>query len=265
LSRLAATQAAATAARNIERFAGATAEQLEELGPMLQTVAKHHAGALLDALERAQGKDTRQLLLRVLPAAGAAVLPMVRDRLRSPDWFVVRNMVALLRHLGGRSIDLFSVAQHESVSVRMEVVRTLRAMPIDEQAAGILIDYLADPEREIRGGAIAALAEAELPEHAIGRLEAMAVDERRPEEARRAAVRALGGSRSNAAAHALYRMLEPKALLEAQATSQLRDRIALALYTSKAPEASELFARALKSAAWRVRKACERAMEGPSG
>jgi hypothetical protein len=265
LTRLAATQAAATAARSIERFAGGSAESLDELGPMLQIVAQHHAQPMLEALERAQNKDTRRLLLRVLPAAGPALMPLVRERLRSPDWFVVRNMIALLRPLGGRSVDLFSVAQHENVNVRMEVVRNLRAMDADEQAVGILIDYLGDPEMEIRGGALTALADAKLTDRDVARLEAMALDEKRPEDARKAAVRALGRSGSDLAARCLFRMLEPKSLLESQATTQLRDRVAAALRTSKAPEAAALFAQALQSSTWRVRKACERAVEELGG
>lgn len=266
IAKLAATSAAAAVAQEIEKFAGAYKQHGEALAPMLQVIAQHHAGALIELLEKSPNRDTRVLLLDVLPAAGASLLPYLRDRMRHRDWFVVRNMVILMRRLAVPCVELFPVVQHPHPAVRLEVLRALRAVAAsDEQAVGMLIDYLSDEDGEIRSGALLALNDARLSDRDVARLETAAVDESRSEEVRKAAIRALGRSASNAAARALMRMLEPKGLIELPSTGAMRERVAVALRDSKAPEAASLFEAALRSSSWRVRRACERAREGVDG
>jgi HEAT repeat protein len=263
VASLATTSAAASAAREIEKFAGAYKDQAEELTPMLQVVAQHHAPALLDLLEKSRARETRVLLLDVLPAAGAALLPLVRERLRSPDWFVVRNMVILMRRMAVQSVELLPVVQHAHAAVRFEVLRALRgAAPGDDRVVGLLIDYLSDEDPDIRSGALLTLGDAQLTERDIARLESVATEEKRTDDTRKSAIRALGRSASSSAARALFRLLEPKGMIELPSTTALRDRVAIALRDSRAPDARALFETGLQSSSRRVRRACERAREG---
>jgi hypothetical protein len=98
-----------------------------------------------------------------------------------------------------------------------------------------------------------------LTAEAIARLERIALGEEYAEELRRKVVDALGRSPLDAAATALFTLLQPRGLLEG---GSLRDFVAVALRQSPAPLGPGYFAEGLKSPAWRVRKACERAAGG---
>jgi hypothetical protein len=73
-------------------------------------------------------------------------------------------------------------------------------------------------------------------------------------------IHALGRSPRDEAAAALLRILQPKGLVDLGG-SAIRDIAASMLRHSTAPSAPTYFEQGLRSPAWRVRKACERAME----
>jgi hypothetical protein len=94
----------------------------------------------------------------------------------------------------------------------------------------------------------------------IAKLEAIAESDEQLEELRRVAIHALGQSPDDRAATALFKLLQPRGLIELKgASSHLRDLAAVALRASPAPSAPGLFAQGLRSTVGRVRKACERA------
>ncbi|MFI5304156.1 MAG: HEAT repeat domain-containing protein [Nitrospiria bacterium] len=57
---------------------------------------------LLDQLETEENMSTRKYLLQQIILCGKAVIPQAVKRLRSPKWFVVRNMLVLLKDLKAR-------------------------------------------------------------------------------------------------------------------------------------------------------------------
>jgi HEAT repeat protein len=93
-------------------------------------------------------------------------------------------------------------------------------------------------------------------------LERVAGAENESEEVRRMAIEALGRSPHDSAPAALFRLLQPRGLIDLDTT---RDYAAVALRHSPAPQATALFNEGLKSSSRRVRKACERAVIGGSG
>jgi len=212
--------------------------------------------AVLEQLEVTQSRKMRRILLEALAHAGNMILPAVRGKLHSPQWFVARNAVALIPRVGGSARDLVPMLRHPNEKVRAEIARSLRAMPGDDSTMEIAAAYLEDPSAEVRQQARFLLRGDLLTPRSIALLEHYASDERKPEETRRFIVEVLGSSRLDDAAGALFRLLQPRGLIE---MGSLRDAVATALRKSPAPAAQYWFNEGLRSPAWRVRKACERA------
>jgi len=97
----------------------------------------------------------RGRLLDVLAALGPGAAPAARARVADPRWPVARAMIALLARLGDAASfpAIEKVARHEHPQVRREAARALAALG-GRQAVGPLLEYLADPDAEVRVAAI---------------------------------------------------------------------------------------------------------------
>jgi hypothetical protein len=235
---------------NIE---GAPLDDVSETVRLLTLLAPE---IVFEQLELSESRKMRRLLIEALSAAGPALLPLIRQKLHSASWFVVRNALVLLPRLGGTPRDLLPVASHENEKVRLEVLRALRALPQDSASMDFVTAFLTDPSLEIRQHSGVMLRGDLLSADAIGRLERIALGEEYSDDLRRRVVDALGKCPLDAAATSLFTLLQPRGLLD---LAPLRDTVAVALRNSPAPLGPGYFAEGLKSPAWRVRKACERA------
>jgi hypothetical protein len=236
-------------------------ERTAQMGPLLRVVAAARPDVLFSALENAQNRKFRRSILEVLSGCGPAIAPLVRQRLAAAEWFVVRNMLVLAPRVALVVADVVPLLKHPQPKVRVEAARALRGMAAEPQACELLAALLDDPEPEVQAAAIAGLAEMPLSPNVALRLEQLVLDERRGDDTRLRAIDLLGRSSTNEAAQALYRLLEPRGLIERPFVSTLRERAAAALHRSKAPASAGLFANGQQSATWRVRKACEKALE----
>lgn len=266
LARVARSGVSASALQAAERLAATTEqtpgeEHVEELIALSTIIVPHNAEPVLDLLERSNSRKLRRALIDVLTAAGSALLPSVRSRLASSQWYVTRNMIVLHARLGGRPEDLLPLAEHPHAQVRIELVRALRASARDPVAWQIVLARLDDRTPEVAKAASGTVAVMEAPPSAVFALEAIASDDARDADTRRAVVRVLGRAPHDDAAEALLRLLEPRGLMESASASAVRDEAARALRFSAAPAAAALFEQALASPVRRVRKSCERAME----
>lgn len=238
-------------------------EGLEEVTLVVRLLGAFAPTTVLERLDVSENRKLRRILLDTLPKSGAALLPAVRARLASDKWFVVRNAVLLVPRVGGTAHDLEAAHRHPDDRVRLEVVRSLRALPPDDAVMALATRMLDDATGEVRRNAALLLRGELLGEATVGALARYAIDETRHEESRAAVVEALGRCSLDVAAQALFEMLEPRGLLESGATSNIRNVAAAALHRSPAPAARELFAKGLASSVRRVRKACERAAGVP--
>jgi hypothetical protein len=261
LAELAGSPAPRQALRELDR-ASASLEgpELEAMAGVVSLLATSFPAPALEQLEASENRKMRRLLLDGLPGSGKALLPLLRPKLKSPSWFVVRNIVSLLPRAGGTAADLVEAARHAHERVRLEVVRALRAVAQDRAAMDVAVALLTDPSEDVRKAARVSIRGDLLGPEAIAKLEALAESDEQPEELRRLAVQALGQSPDDRAARALFKLLQPRGLIEiGSGSSHVRDLAAAALRRSSAPSAPDQFAQGLRSSVGRVRKACERA------
>jgi HEAT repeat protein len=94
---------------------------------------------LLRALVEEQVRTRRRRIFDLLTALGTDVVPEATRWLSDPNWFVVRNMIALLRAVGDRTslATLRRLTAHADLRVRLEALRSLLEL---DPAAGH--DYL---------------------------------------------------------------------------------------------------------------------------
>jgi hypothetical protein len=87
------------------------------------------ARGLLEALAAEQDRGRRLRLIELAASLGAAIVPETRRLLADPRWYVVRNMVLLLRRVQDRSAmsEILRCADHPGLRVRLEAIRALFA------------------------------------------------------------------------------------------------------------------------------------------
>jgi hypothetical protein len=232
---------------------------LARIAASVKLFAREAAEAVLDRLDISESRNFRRIALDALEGAPMTILPLVRARLRSPKWYVVRNAVILIARTGGNAGDLLPIATHPREQVRSEIIRAIKGMQ-DPAAMTIVARFLTDSAPEIATAAPPMLRGELCGADAVSLLEAIAADDHRGEELRRRVIYALGRCPRDEAAQALLRILQPKGLVDLGG-STVRDSAALALRHSQAPAARDCFDQGLRSSVWRVRKACERAMD----
>jgi hypothetical protein len=100
--------------------------QVQTLIRALGASASH---GLLEALAAEQDRGRRLRLIELTASLGAAIVPETRRLLADPRWYVVRNMVLLLRRVQDRSAmgEILRCADHADLRVRLEAIRALFA------------------------------------------------------------------------------------------------------------------------------------------
>jgi hypothetical protein len=84
---------------------------------------------LLEALAAEPERTRRLRLIELAASLGPAIVPETRRLLADPRWYVVRNMVLLLRRVQDRSAvdEIRRCADHSDLRVRLEAIRALFA------------------------------------------------------------------------------------------------------------------------------------------
>lgn len=124
--RLASRESVAVLARALPNLSESAIEQarglVERLGP---TATRHLLGALAESDDRAQ----RHRLLELLGGLGPLVVRDATHLLGDSRWYVVRNVLLLLRRVGdpGSLAAVRRCADHPDLRVRLEAIRNLFA------------------------------------------------------------------------------------------------------------------------------------------
>jgi HEAT repeat protein len=87
------------------------------------------ARGLLEALAAEPDRARRLRLIDLAASLGPAIVPETRRLLADPRWYVVRNMVLLLRKVQDRTAmsEILRCADHSDLRVRLEAIRALFA------------------------------------------------------------------------------------------------------------------------------------------
>ncbi|MEX2223375.1 MAG: HEAT repeat domain-containing protein [Candidatus Rokuibacteriota bacterium] len=98
--------------------------QVQTLVLALGAAAAH---GLIEALAAEPDRARRLRLIELAASLGAAIVPETRRLLADPRWYVVRNMVLLLRRVQDRSAmhEIRRCADHSDLRVRLEAIRAL--------------------------------------------------------------------------------------------------------------------------------------------
>ena len=96
---------------------------------LVLTLGPAAAGGLLEALAAEPDRQRRMRLIELAASLGPAIIPETRRLLADPRWYVVRNMVLLLRRVQDRSAmsEILRYADHPDLRVRLEAIRALFA------------------------------------------------------------------------------------------------------------------------------------------
>jgi hypothetical protein len=176
---------------------------LELLDMLLRTMGIAAAKPLLEVLAESRSRATRRAVLERLAALGPDIAPLVETRLRDTRWFVVRNMLGLLREAGCPQ-SMHGVGRfltHVDARVRREAVQLLLSNP--QAADDALMAGLKDADKAVLRAALQA-ARARLPEAAVPVLAQRVVEDVGfPPEFRVMALHILGRSASSLALDAL--------------------------------------------------------------
>ncbi|HZP39666.1 MAG TPA: HEAT repeat domain-containing protein [Methylomirabilota bacterium] len=100
--------------------------QVQTLVLVLGASATH---GLLEALAAEPDRARRLRLIELAASLGPAIVPETRRLLGDPRWYVVRNMVLLLRRVHDKSAmgEILRCADHPDLRVRLEAIRALFA------------------------------------------------------------------------------------------------------------------------------------------
>jgi hypothetical protein len=110
---------------------------------------------LLDALIEETDTSTRRFIMALLTSVGSSVLEHIGKRLRDSRWYVLRNMLYLLRECRGQSYssDVKDFLEHEVPIVRLEALRTLLSFQ-DKDADSYVIKFLKSDVSQLQVGAV---------------------------------------------------------------------------------------------------------------
>ncbi len=159
---------------------------------LLGEVGPDGAGGLLDALTISEAQATRRLIVERLAAMGAAIGPLLAERMPRAPWYVQRNLLALLARLKELPPGFTARpwAEHPEVTVRFQALSVMARQANEREEAVHLALGDTDP-RVIRFGLDAA-AGAGLPRSALTRLMLLLNHPARPVELRARGIRLLG-------------------------------------------------------------------------
>jgi HEAT repeat protein len=99
----------------------------EQVRLLLEQLGRPGIRHLLDALAHEEDRAVRRRLLDLLAAMGPTIAPEAASMLGDSRWYVVRNMLLLLRRVGdpGSLPEVRRAAAHPDLRVRLEAIRSL--------------------------------------------------------------------------------------------------------------------------------------------
>jgi hypothetical protein len=169
---------------------------------MVRHLGSNATKLLLDELVESNSRTTRRAIMDRLVKIGPEIGALVQERLTDPRWYVVRNMISLLRECGceidQQLLDRF--ANHDDARVRREMLQLRMENPALRNAA--LSNALMDKDKGVLRAALQQ-ARTDLPQSAVAGLAKRVTEADFPPEFRVMSLYLLGRSGNVAALDAL--------------------------------------------------------------
>ncbi|HEX7192573.1 MAG TPA: HEAT repeat domain-containing protein [Thermoanaerobaculia bacterium] len=130
-------------------------ERSTEMRRVMEALGGPAIRALLVALTEEENRSRRRRLYDFAISLGPAIVPEARTFLTDERWFVVRNMIVLLRTVQDRSAlrDVRRCAEHPDLRVRLQAIKTL--LTFDNALPRTLLDRaINDPDPKLAETAI---------------------------------------------------------------------------------------------------------------
>ncbi|HSP33690.1 MAG TPA: HEAT repeat domain-containing protein [Thermoanaerobaculia bacterium] len=126
--------------------------RIQKLATALGSAARKN---LLLALAEENNRSRRRRLFDFIASLGTSIVPDVASFLGDNRWFVLRNMLALLRSVQDRTslAEVRRLAKHRDLRVRMEAIKSLLALD-STVPRSLLDDVINDPDPKVAEMAI---------------------------------------------------------------------------------------------------------------
>jgi len=130
-------------------------EKYEIIHFILANMGQIAVAPLLEALGRETDRSLRKKIISIVVSLGEQAIPEIVKRFSDKNWYVVRNMVRILREIGKEKVVRYLnlLLKHEDPRVRKEVVYALSTIGGTE-ASKVIYSMAYDPDGEVRRNAI---------------------------------------------------------------------------------------------------------------
>jgi HEAT repeat protein len=131
-------------------------ERASDMHKVIQALGLAVSRAVLVALTEEDNRSRRRRLFDFAVSLGPAIVPDAPEFLHDNRWFVVRNMIMLLRAVNDRTLlpELRRCAHNPDLRVRLEAIKTLLAFDTSVPRA-LLDNAINDPDPKLAETAIA--------------------------------------------------------------------------------------------------------------
>ncbi|HUW23516.1 MAG TPA: HEAT repeat domain-containing protein [bacterium] len=216
---------------------------------------------LLEALGRETDSSLRKKIISVIVGLGEEAIPEIVRRFSDKNWYVVRNMVRILREIGmEKAVRYLDIPlKHKDPRVRKEVVYALSSIGGGE-ALRLISLMTDDPDGEVRRGAIKYLGVMRNKESVPLLMKLIA--QRNPFGHKNyliiSGIEALGEIGAGEAVPGLVRLLRKSTIFARSRNDEVRIAVATALEKIGNEQAMEALAQGTKYRRKIVRQMCER-------
>jgi len=139
------------------------AEEHKKAANLVNGIGRNAMVSLIGLLAAEEAKSTRRKLLDVIVEIGRDQVDLIASYASHPQWYVVRNVVWILGHMGpSMTARIEQVARHQEPRVRKEAVRALGQWRMPEAVNGLL-RYLQDPDDGVVREALRRVMASKLP------------------------------------------------------------------------------------------------------
>ncbi len=162
IGRLAASETIQALIQSLYSSPPEKARAIQRLIEVLGAGARRN---LLIALSEESNRSRRRRLFDFIASLGPVIAPEVINCLNDSRWYVLRNMIVLLRTVNDQTSlpEIRKLAQHRDLRVRMEAIKSLftldSGVPID-----LLEDLIRDPDLKVSEAAVALIGSSGIRE-----------------------------------------------------------------------------------------------------